>query len=350
MNKNNLTFTVITQKNKIREEIKIYFNNNSNDQNHINGGDFFYTSNVLEYDNAINVFDFLENISKDINILKDVSYNFFKNMLMPEDFNTYEEFKVALDNEKSRLKNINLFQEEKHEKASTLINLYFKFYDTDKFEKVKWEDFVMYFGLNVKPSKIENVIKEDGNFILHDGHKNYLDLIVENDIDKEIDGFRKLLKHSGLTSQNYYECNSTKEILSILITSLFEAKPNIVIKKCKNCKKLFIPDRSDKDCCKRIVEDSNNKTCVTFYKEEDKKRRRTDDPRNKLYKDIYDGLLRKKNNSKSFKKDKEIDGKINHLKKANRDFKKKIRNGKKTIDDRFEWLEKIKRTGVITDD
>lgn len=341
MNKNHISYEVILRHNNAIKEIEIYFDNNLNENLRINGGNFFYVSKETNDTTNLNFFDFCEELSNDSNYLKKIAFRRYKelNLIFDENNN----FKK----EKERLNFINLFQEEESEKATTLISKYFEIFKTDRINKKNWEDFIKYFDLNKITPVVENIIKDGKKTILHDGNKNYLDLLNNENCNIEIGGFKKVIEKSDLFSQKHYKCSNSKEIIAVLISNLFEVKHNAVLKRCRNCEKLFIPDKADTICCTRKSSDVKykNKTCGEIHKAELKK-----DPCKKLYKDLFDMLTKRIERSKDESKDKEkIALKKAFMDKA-RDKKRKVKIGAITKNDYFKWLTEFKETGVIPND
>lgn len=341
MNKKPLIYEVILRCNNIVKEVEIYFDNKENEALRITGGNFFYVSKETNNTTNLNFFDFCEELSNDLNHLKTIAFRRYKEMNLIFDDNT--NFKQ----EKERLDFVNLFQEEESEKATTLISKYFEIFKTDRINKNNWEDFVKYFDLNKIIPSVENIIKDGKNTLLHDGNKNYLDLLNGENKTTDISGFKKIIEKSNLFSQKNYKCSNSKEIIAIVISNIFEVNPNAVIKKCRNCNKLFIPNKADTICCTRkgLNPKHKNKNCGEVYKAEKKK-----EPSKKLYKDIYDMLYKRKERSKDYAQDEEKEKTLKTFISKAEKFKKQIKIGTITRDDYINWLTKIKETGVIPND
>ncbi len=341
MNKNHLMYEVILRHNNTIDEIKIYFDNNLNESLRVTGGNFFYVSKETNDTTNLNLFDFCETLSNDSNYLKKIAFKSYKaiNSTFGDNTNFAEE--------KKRLDFINLFQEDEAEKATILISKYFEIFKTDRINKKNWEDFAKYFDLNIIKPIVENVIKDGKDTILHDGSKNYLDLLNGKIIISDISGFKKIIEKSNLLSEKHYDCSNSKEIIAIVISNIFEANPNIVIKKCRNCGRLFIPNKADTICCTRKSLDPKykNKNCREIYKAEAKK-----EQSKKLYKDIYDMLYKRKERSKDYTKDKEKEKILETFISKAAKFKKQVKIGTITRVDYINWLTKIKETGVIPND
>ena len=111
---------------------------------------------------------------------------------------------------------------------------------------------------------------------------------------------------------------------------------NIVIKKCKNCGKFFVPDnRIDEIYCNNIYE--NNKTCkeVGPFRTKQKLMKENDDLR--IYRNVYQKLLlRTRRNPENDKYEKDFE----QFKLKNIELKEKIEKGKLTQEEYMEWLEK----------
>jgi hypothetical protein len=341
MNKNHMNYEVILRYNNIKKEVEIYFDNNLNDTLRIIGGNFFYISKETNDTTNLSFFDFCEELSNDSNYLKKIAFRRYKelNLIFGDNIN----FKK----EKERLDFINLFQEEESERANTLISKYFEIFKTDRINKNNWEDFIKYFDLNKITPIVDNVIKDGKKTILHDGNKNYLDLLNNKNSNIDISGFKKIIEKSDLFSQKHYNCSNSKEIITILISNLFESKPNAVVKRCRNCQKLFIPNKADTICCTRKSSDVKykNKTCGEIYKIELKK-----EPCKKLYKDIYDMQTKRIIRCKNSSKDDEKKAFLKAFMDKARVKKRKVKSGAITKDEYFKWLKEIKETGVIPND
>ena len=286
MNKKDTSYTVITSDNSIGNELEIIFTIYSKNKLVQKGSHFFYIGEKPMDYNHINFFDFCCGISNDTNYLKDIALkrsnesDFF---FGEKSINIKEEY----DKEKDRLSLINLVQENDFEKATILIDNYFKIFNKDRIEKKDWEDFVKYFSLNKIAPIINNVIEIGNDAIEHDGERNYKDFLENEHINIDIKKYRKELNRSDLKAKKIYECNNSKELFSVVVNSLFVNHPNKVIKKCKLCGKLFIPDRSDTLCCTRKSEKYENKSCQDAYEILSKIERRKEDEciglRTKIY-------------------------------------------------------------------
>lgn len=341
MNKNHITYEVILSNSNVLKEVEIYFDNDLKESLKINGGNFFYLSKETNDTTNLNFFDFCEELSNDSNCLREMALRRYKEMNII--FNDNNDF----TKEKERLDFLNLFQEDDNEKATTLISKYFEIFETDRIVKKKWEDFVKYFDLNKIIPTVENVVKKGKTTLLHDGDKNYLDILNGNNSDTDISGFKKIIEKNSLFAQKHYKCSNSKEIIAIVISNIFESNPNAVIKKCRNCEKLFIPNKANTVCCARKSLDSRykNKNCGEVYRAESKK-----EPAKKLYKDIYDMLYKRKERSKDYFRDEENKQlQSNFMKKAAK-LRRQIKIGTITKDDYIKWLEEFKKTGVILDD
>lgn len=341
MNKNHITYEVILSNNKVLKEVEIYFDNDLKESLKINGGNFFYLSKETNDTTNLNFFDFCEELSNDSNYLKKMALRRYK------EINTIFNDNADFAKEKERLDFINLFQEENTEKATTLISKYFKIFETDRINKKKWEDFVKYFDLNKIIPNVENVIKDGKNTLLHDGDKNYLDLLNDENSDIDISGFKKVIEKNSIFAQKHYKCSNSKEIIAIVINNIFESNPNAVIKKCRNCEKLFIPNKANTVCCTRKSLDSKykNRDCGEVYKIEKKK-----EPSKKNYKDIYDMLRNRTKRSKNYSKDEENKQLQNNFMKKAAKLRKQVKIGTITKEDYIEWLKEFKKTGVISND
>lgn len=341
MNKNHITYEVILSSSNVLKEVEIYFDNDLKESLKINGGNFFYLSKETNDTTNLNFFDFCEELSNDSNYLKEMAIRRYKEM------NTIFNDNTDFTKEKERLDFINLFQEDDNEKATTLISKYFEIFETDRIVKKKWEDFVKYFDLNKIIPTVENVVKKGKTTLLHDGDKNYLDLLNGNNSDTDISGFKKIIEKNSLFAQKHYKCSNSKEIIAIVISNIFESNPNVVIKKCRNCKKLFIPNKANTVCCTRKSLNSKykNKNCDEVYRAETKK-----ETAKKLYKDIYDMLYRRKERSKDYAHDKEKERILKAFVSKGTKLKKQVKMGTITKEEYLNWLNIVKETGVIPND
>lgn len=133
-------------------------------------------------------------------------------------------------------------------------------------------------------------------------------------------------------------CFESNDIVQTFIIELFEMAEieNIVIKKCKNCGKFFVPDnRVDEIYCNNIYE--NNKTCkeVGPFRTKQKLMKENDDLR--IYRNVYQKLLlRTRRNPENDKYEKDFE----QFKLKNIELKEKIEKGKLTQEEYMEWLEK----------
>jgi hypothetical protein len=346
MNNNNLTYTLIINGNNVINEVQLYFNNGADTSRKISGGNFFYTKKETIDTTDLSIFDFCENISRDINYLKDIAYRRFIEL---EDFLNSEENTTHINKiEKERINKIILFQEEKIEKASVLINLYFKMFKTDKITKTNWEDFSKYFDLNLIAPNIKNIVTINGKTSEHDGFENYSRFINNEEQNKQISGFKRNIEKNNFKARKKYLCHNSKEIISIIIDNIFVVKPNCIIKKCTNCHKLYIPERGNSNGCSRISPKDKNKTCMQEIKYQNNLKSLKKEPAKKLRKIIYDRHYRRINNSKNEHIEDEIF--LKNFKEKGAFYRKQVDKGIISKDEYIKWLEKVEKTDVIPSD
>ena len=349
MNTTNLTYTIIITNNSIKKEVEISFTNNSKGELSFNGTHHFYISEKPEDNNNLNFFDFCAGISNDINFLKKISLqssNELDYFFGEKNININDEYKK----EEKRLESLQLIQESDYEKASILIDNYFKIFNKDRIEKNDWDNFVKYFDLNKKIPIVKNVIEIEKESIEHDGDKNYLYFLKNNNIGIDLKQYRKKLNNSDLKAQKNYECHNSKELFAIIISALFDTYPNKVIKKCKLCGKLFIPYRSDTYCCTRKVLGYSGKNCRDVYEIVSKLERNKEDDCIALRKKIYDKSLNKILTAKSDEYEKNERMFLDKFMRTAANIRKKIKTGEKDRNDYLIWLTAVDETGVIPND
>lgn len=157
---------------------------------------------------------------------------------------------------------------------------------------------------------------------------------VPYDYFERIDYIYKCFKKKKIEMITAYELKDFEDFIVASMTELFKNKKNI--KKCENCGKYFVPKRNDAKYCYNTSPQDENKTCKQYAIEKNYNDKLAKDEITALYRKIY----------KRLNKDKERNQFGSHIanfesfKNEAKDWKQKIKTGKKTNEEYFEWLKK----------
>lgn len=214
------------------------------------------------------------------------------------------------------------------------------------------EDITYIYNLN-ELEELNNLTPAERLFILRNSKKGseVLKLYNPNDLKLSLNSLGVFNK-VPITSESYAQeiaqsahlenlcayCFECEDLIQTFIIELFDMTEidNIVIKKCKNCGKFFVPDnRIDELYCSNIFED--NKTCKDVGPFRTKQKLMQEDDSLRIYRNIYQKLLlRTRRNPDSLQYEKDFE----NFKKENAKLKKDIESGKFSQDEYVNWLQK----------
>ncbi len=121
-------------------------------------------------------------------------------------------------------------------------------------------------------------------------------------------------------------------------------KNNIVVKKCPNCGKYFIPEnRIDTVYCNRVSPQDPEKTCQEYAKYRNFLEKTRTDEATKLYRQIYNS----KRNKAIRTDDPKITEDIEFFKKESAEWRSNVQAGIKTEEEFIEWLKGVKGKKVF---
>ncbi len=131
----------------------------------------------------------------------------------------------------------------------------------------------------------------------------------------------------------------SNDICQLLIIELQEivCMDKFEIKKCKNCRKYFVPEkRTDELYCSNIYEEG--RTCKEIGSFKVKQKMINDDDDLRTYRNVYQKLLlRTRRNPENTRYEKEFE----RFKKDNRKMREKLDKGKVTYEEYVGWLNRI---------
>ena len=130
-----------------------------------------------------------------------------------------------------------------------------------------------------------------------------------------------------------YEFDSFLDAILFEIYNIINS--NITIKLCKNCDKLFVPQRSDALYCDNPAPQNQRKTCKEYGGYIQRQTNIRSDISTQLYRRIY---MRKQMQYKRNPNNSKIRQDYEAFKTNANDWKKRIKAGKATNDDFTEWL------------
>lgn len=241
----------------------------------IDGNEDFNDAPELFFNSIEDILEFIDNLSKDNSTIKEkISNIYFRN------------------------KNIDIDKEIVKDKSSTILDMYFSMFDVDYINKDNWKLFSMISNLET-PRKLtkytmnNKIIDNDG--ILSSCIKN--NTIDRAKVKQVYNAFLDDKKSLINISFNYL-CNNSKDLMNVIIQNIFDRKSNVVIKRCENCGKLYIPKKLDTKYCDRISPQFNDKTCKQAM-DIIKKSEALNDPIKRLYKNIYNTLYISYSNNKN---------------------------------------------------
>lgn len=134
-----------------------------------------------------------------------------------------------------------------------------------------------------------------------------------------------------------YDIDNLMDAYVIELSELF--KRGMIIKKCKNCGKYFIPLRSDALYCSNISPQEKLKTCKEYGAYEQYKQNVKSDEVKKLYRNIY---MKKQMASKRNPDIEKYKLDFEEFKMTSKQWKDEIKLGLKSESDFLFWLKNIK--------
>ena len=151
----------------------------------------------------------------------------------------------------------------------------------------------------------------------------------------------KLKKVVSLSKKTIYEIDDISDVPLVCI--LHYSKYGFAVRRCKNCKKWFIP-RTTKDTkfCYRNDEVYTSMQCNLAYKYKLQQKKAKDDEMYILHKQIYNKLRNKVVRTKDIEKQKDAEIKLNQFKIDNNKKIELFNQNKITKDDYIKWLNAYK--------
>lgn len=138
-----------------------------------------------------------------------------------------------------------------------------------------------------------------------------------------------------------YEINSLEDILNIYLSLFIENK--LIINKCKNCGKYFIPSkRSDEKYCDNISPQNKNKTCKEYAPANIYRKKMNND---KIKKEHYTTSQYYRMRIKRCEEKKKEEKLVNRFEKYKKEYelkKEKYQNEKLTEEKFIEWIRNQK--------
>jgi hypothetical protein len=266
----------------------------------IDGNEDFNDAPELFFNRVEDILEFIDNLSKDNSTIKEkISDFYFTN------------------------KNIDIDKEIAKDKASTILDIYFSMFDVDYINKDNWKLFSMISNLET-PRKLtkytmNNKIVDNDSILASCIKNNTIDEVkVKQLYNAFLDDKKSLIN----ISFNYL-CNNSKDLMNVIIQNIFDHKSNVVIKRCENCGKLYIPKKLDTKYCDRISPQFNDKTCKQAM-DIIKKNEALNDPIKRLYKNIYNTLYISYSNNKSKESKKVFNSFVKDSKIKDLEYKKGI--------------------------
>mgnify|MGYP001851321755 CR=1 FL=1 len=191
-------------------------------------------------------------------------------------------------------------------------------------------------------SKVEPKIKINNNYInLFDFEGKYLYKSMSNDKEKNNNMLVNYLSQNDIKLFTTYRVCTIKELLTISFIEIL--KSQLVIKKCKNCGKYFIPEsRTDEKYCNNPSPQNPNKTCKEYgakktYRDEIKSQ-----PVKSEHNKTSQFYRMRINRAKNEKEKSLYEKKFNTYKEQYKNKKEQYKQGKLKEADFIEWIIKQK--------
>lgn len=230
--------------------------------------------------------------------------------------------KVILEGIEKLYLHITNFLEEYTQNRRISLNDYINFLSLPKTEKI------LYIKENGKKIKLGKkfLIKEINNLNLSKINENFsLDTIINEEYLYK----NNYIEIDNIYYENYYKIECFNDYLMACINYILEKK--IIINKCRNCGKLFIPiNKNNEELCGYIYK--NNKTC----KELSYEIKLENDEITKIYRKNYKTQNAKKNRNLHII---DINLKFNKWVNEAQKYKKKCENGNITIEEYIKWFD-----------
>lgn len=274
-----------------------------------NNSEDFKESPELFFNNLDDIFEFIDSLSKDNSIIRErISKTYFKD-------------------------NISIGEESIEDRGSTLLDAYFIMFGTDYINKQNWSLFSMIFNLEMPRKHTKYMINNSNST------ESVISSCIKNNV---LDNKRiKKLYETFLDDNNNlinisfdYLCYNSKDLINVIIQYLFDLKSNAVIKRCENCRKLYIPKKLDAKYCDRISPQFENKTCKQAM-DLINKNKALNDPIKRLYKNVYNTLYI----SYTHNKTKDSKNLFNEFVKANKIKDLEYKKGLIKVDEYESWLK-----------
>lgn len=234
---------------------------------------------------------------------------------------------------------LNAFLEEKINNAYYIINLYFELFNTESICKKDWDLFLLIFNIESPGTKAQYNLELLDDKYKDVGMNSFLKLCInKNGInEKELKKVANIFlneKNELINISFDYVCYSTRDMLVAIINYIFNNKNYKIIKICENCRKVFIPKKTDAKYCDRTSPQNKNKTCKQIM-DLAKKSEALNDPIKRLYKNIYNTLYSSYSHSENENNKKVFETFVKDNKIKDSEYKKGILSTK----DYENWLK-----------
>lgn len=175
--------------------------------------------------------------------------------------------------------------------------------------------------------------------------KNLLFDLAEEKKENNIEILKKYvldnIKNNGTIYCKIYEINSLEDILNIYLSLFIENK--LIINKCKNCGKYFIPTkRSDEKYCDNISPQNPNKTCKEYAPANIYRQNMNSDKVKKAHYNTSQFFRMKIKRAKENKEKEYLNKKFEEYKNNYEKQKEKYSIGKLQENDFVEWIKNQK--------